>query len=152
MSESTSGHGWTAASNATVRAHAGRTSSQRAESGGIRLATLHNPTQTGHSNRLRKSMTANTTIVICRLILLIVTLVVLELHIRSLTRHSFLSQPQIPYTSLDEVTAPQAQHVLAFASLPCWGANLRLKSDTASACPKPFKRSTSGSPIAARLG
>jgi hypothetical protein len=95
MSQSTSGDGWTAASNATVRAHAGRTSSQRAESGGIRLATLHNPTQTGHSNRLRKSMTANTTIVICRLILLIVTLVVLELHIRSLTRRNLRSHTDL---------------------------------------------------------
>jgi hypothetical protein len=61
MSEGTTGDAWTA-SNATVHAHAGRTSSQRAESEGIRLATLQNPTQTGHSNRLRKSMPANTTI------------------------------------------------------------------------------------------
>ena len=96
MSQSTTGGGWTAASNATVRAHSGRTSSQRAESEGIRLAALHNPTQTGHSDRLRESVTANRTIVICWLILLMVTIVVLELHIRRLTRHSFLSQPQIP--------------------------------------------------------
>jgi len=95
MSQSTTGGGWTAASNATVRAHSGRTSSQHAESEGIRLAGLHNPTQTGHAN-LRKPITANTTIVICWLILLMVTIVVLELHIRRLTRHSFLSQPQIP--------------------------------------------------------
>jgi hypothetical protein len=96
MSQSTTGGGWTAASNATVRAHSGRTSSQRAESEGIRLAGLHNPTPTGHSDRLRESVTANRTIVICWLILLIITLVVLELHIRSLPKHSLLSQPQIP--------------------------------------------------------
>ena len=51
MSQSTTGGGWTAASNATVRAHSGRTSSQHAESEGIRLAGLHNPTQ----SRTRKS-------------------------------------------------------------------------------------------------
>jgi Flp pilus assembly protein TadB len=96
MSENKTGRGSTAASSAVLRAGAGRTPSRRAQPEGTRLATLRNPTQTADSNRPHKSMTAHTTILVCWLILLIVALVALELHIRNLTRHTALSQPQIP--------------------------------------------------------
>ena len=153
MAKSTTGSGWTVAPNAVLRARGSRTSAHKAESGCPRRATLQNLAQTADSSRVPKGITANTAILICWLILLIVTLVALELHIRSLTRHSFLSRPQALSTALgDAVTAPPGAACSCRGFDRSLGTYLRLKSDTASARRSPFRRSTSESFIAARSG
>jgi hypothetical protein len=144
------GHGWTAAPNAVLRAGGSRTTNW-AESGCSRRTTLQGLAQTADSSRLRKGITANTVILICWLILLIVTLVALELHIRSLSRHSslFLAQPQIRSTAFGDGRGT-ACSCLGFGASP--RTDFRLKSDTASVRPNPVGGTTCRSAIAASIG
>ena len=96
MTGSTTGHDSAGRINAMPPVLSERTSTEPAEPEGRRPAAFHNLAPTAYSNRSRKRITANTTILICWLVLLAVSLVVLELHIRSLTRHSSLSRPPLP--------------------------------------------------------
>jgi hypothetical protein len=79
--------------NSVLRLRVERTSAQRSKPAVHRPAALQSAVQIAQSNGRRKGMTVNTAILICWLILLIVVLVALELHIRSLMIHSSLSLP-----------------------------------------------------------
>ncbi len=91
MTDSGTGHDSTTATDSVLRVRGERTSAQRSKPAVPRPVVLQN----AESNGPRKGATANMAILVCWLILLIVVLVALELHNRGLTRHSFLSQPQI---------------------------------------------------------
>lgn len=91
MTERTTRHGWTETSNDLV-VRGKRTRHPQTDPAGPEPTGLQNPAHTARSHRLLLWITANTTIVVCGLILLIITLVVLELHIRSLTSHPSLSR------------------------------------------------------------
>jgi hypothetical protein len=90
MTERTTRHGWTATSN-DLLVRGKRTRHPQTDPADPEPPGLQNPAHTAKSGRSRLWIRANTTIVVCGLILLIITLVVLELHIRSLTAHPSLS-------------------------------------------------------------
>jgi hypothetical protein len=81
--------------NSVLRLRVERTSAERSNPAVHRLAALQSAAQIEKSDGRRKGMTVNTAMLICWLILLIVVLIVLELHIRSLTIHSSLSSPML---------------------------------------------------------
>jgi hypothetical protein len=84
--------------NATLRVRREVTSGEPTQSEGTSLAKFQTPVQTEHPNR---GIAANTAICICWLILLIVTLIVVELRIRSRMVHSSYETPAlVPVASL----------------------------------------------------
>lgn len=91
MTERTTRHGWTVTSNHLL-VRGKRTRHPQTDPAGPEPPGLQNPAHTAKSGRSLLWIRANTTIVVCGLILLIITLVVLELHIRSLTSHPSLSR------------------------------------------------------------
>ena len=89
MTDSGTGHSSATATNSVLPVRDERTSAQRSRPAIPRPVIIQNAA----SNGRRKGMTANTAILVCWLILLVVMLVALELHIRDLTLHSSLSLP-----------------------------------------------------------
>ena len=89
MTDSGTGNGSTTATNSVLRVGRECTFAQRFNPVVPRLIIC----QRAKSNGRRLGVTANTAILVCWLIVLIVMLVALEVHIRGLTLHSSLSCP-----------------------------------------------------------
>ncbi len=85
----TTGRDGTVRLNEIARVRLGRTSAEVDEPERRRLVMFPNPSLKADPSHFRNRMTANTIILTGWMIILIMIMVLLELHIRSLTTHSF---------------------------------------------------------------
>ena len=115
MTRSATGNDSAGRINAILRVRREVTSAEPTQTEGTSLAKFQTPVQTGHPNRW---ITANTAILICWLILLIVFLIVLELRIRSRMVHSSYETPAlVPVASPGERISRAVGRSLWFADL-----------------------------------